>query len=80
MKTSTVLWLAGGFCLAQLGSVSCTSKSPDSSQTTERNPRAFLADDTPADDAPRSTASNQVGNFVWAAKAATPAVVHIKTT
>jgi len=80
MKTSTALLLAGGFCFAQLGSVSCTSKSSDSGKPTEHNSTAFLAEDTPADDAPQPTAANGVGNFVHAAKAATPAVVHIKTT
>lgn len=78
MKTSTFLLLAGGCGLIQLGSVSCNSRG--GRDTTARNPTSFVADDAPADNTPKSAADSPVGNFVQAAKVATPAVVHIKTT
>ncbi|AWM32260.1 trypsin-like peptidase domain-containing protein [Hymenobacter nivis] len=81
MRKSTILLLSSGFCLLQLGGVSCNSKkSPDGANTTGRTGTAFSANDTSADDTPSSTAPSSIGNFVKAAKAATPAVVHIKTT
>ncbi|NVO32061.1 trypsin-like peptidase domain-containing protein [Hymenobacter lapidiphilus] len=81
MRKSTILLLSSSFCLLQMGGVSCTSKqTPDEESVTERAETAFLAQDTPADDTPGSAASSDIGNFVKASKAATPAVVHIKTT
>jgi len=87
MRKSTIVLLSGALCLVQLGSVSCTSRqSPEGRETTERdNTTKFFADDTvtsnsATDDTPTIPASTGIGNFVKASRAATPAVVHIKTT
>ncbi|UOQ68874.1 S1C family serine protease [Hymenobacter volaticus] len=76
MRKQTILLLAGGFCLVQLTGSSCTSKK-NSNQPDDnaRKPAAFLEESHST-----RTTSSQVGNFVTAAKVATPAVVHIKTT
>jgi Do/DeqQ family serine protease len=64
-----------------MGIVSCTSKQNSQEEShNERNTTAFLADEPSTDETTSNTASTGVGNFVKAAKAATPAVVHIKTT
>ncbi len=81
MRKSTILLLSGSFCLLQLGGVGCTSKqSPDEANTTDRTGTAFLADNGPANEAPVGATTSGIGNFVKASKAATPAVVHIKTS
>ena len=81
MKKLAILFLSNCFCLFQLGSVSCTSKkSPDRVNNTDSNGTAFLTNETPVNETPRSIPSSSIGNFVKAAKAATPAVVHIKIT
>lgn len=81
MRISTLLLLSGSF-LVQLGGVGCTSKQNAKEENEqERTPTAFLADEPSSTNATTGrTPSTGIGNFVKAAKAATPAVVHIKTS
>ncbi|WP_216859127.1 trypsin-like peptidase domain-containing protein [Hymenobacter citatus] len=84
MRIPTMRLLFDGLCLLQLVSVSCTSRpEPEQGRSSDEH-TAFFADDTVQTAVPTETpatgASGSIGNFVKASKAATPAVVHIKTT
>ncbi|QJX48062.1 PDZ domain-containing protein [Hymenobacter taeanensis] len=80
MRISTLL-LSGCFCLVQLGSVSCTTKqNPNEENNNKRSTPAFLADEPSSTETTTNGAAAGIGNFVKASKAATPAVVHIKTS
>ena len=62
--------------MTQVGGVGCTSRQNlDEELQSDNASEAFLGTD-----APKSTKATKIGDFVVASKAATPAVVHIKTS
>jgi serine protease Do len=76
MNNSSVRLFLGLFCVAQLVGASCTTKKSPARDTQGADASELFQPTT----APRHTAASNMGDFVVAAKAATPAVVHIKTS
>lgn len=75
---ATVPFFLGIFCVAQLVGSGCTTRQNPAEEVPGAAAGGGLQFQTAT--TPSSPASNSMGDFVVAAKAATPAVVHIKTS